>query len=401
MSDKHAGQAMLAARTHLVKPSPTLAISAKAKALKAAGKDVLAFAAGEPDFDTPEHIKQAAITALQQGDTKYTAAAGTPAMKNAIITKFQRDNGVTFAANEVIASVGGKHILFNAIMSLINPGDEVLIPVPYWVSYPDMVRIAGGTPVFVTPADKVNFEVTAAELAAHITPRTKLLIINSPNNPSGSGIERAEFERIAELAHDRGLFVISDEIYEKLTFNFQFTSFVEFFSRWPGLRDRTLIAHGVAKTYSMTGWRIGFAGGPAWLIEAMSALQGASTSNPTSFAQAGAVVALTGPQDSVETMRVAFARRAELITRLLNEIPGVQCAMPRGAFYAFPDITNALTRLGRFQSDSDFSAWLLDEHLLAVIPGGEFGVANRLRLSFAVSDAVIEKGLQRLRKALL
>lgn len=391
---------LLAPRTSLIKPSPTLAISAKAKALKAAGKDVIAFAAGEPDFDTPAHIKQAAIAALQAGDTKYTAAAGTPALKKAIIEKFKRDNNHSFTDKEVIASVGGKHILFNAMMCLVGPGDEVVIPAPYWVSYPDMVRLAGGTPVFVEPADREHFQITAAEIEKHLTPKSKVLIINSPSNPSGSGIERAELARIAQLADERGLFVISDEIYEKLVYDFAFTSFSEFFSSHPNLKQRTLIAHGVAKTYSMTGWRIGYAAGPDWLVDAMTALQGASTSNPTSFAQAGAVAALTGPQDSVEEMRLAFARRAKLITGLLNDIPGVHCAPPRGAFYAFPDITGALKNLNKFRDDSDLSAWLLDEHLLAVIPGGEFGVKNRLRLSFAVSDETIEKGLQRLRKAL-
>jgi aspartate aminotransferase len=394
-------KSILAQRTALIKPSPTLALSAKAKALKAQGHDVVAFAAGEPDFATPEHIRHAAEQAIEAGDTKYTAVAGTPAMKNAIIEKFRRDQNITLTPGEVMASCGGKHILYNAILSLVDPSDEVLIPAPYWVSYPDMVVLAGGKPVFVQPSDQESKRVTAADLERHVTPRTKLIIVNSPNNPSGNALDRAEMKRIAELACERKLFLISDEIYEKLVFgDFRFTSMLDLLGEVPALRERLLIAHGVAKTYSMTGWRIGYAAGPQPLIEAMSALQGASTSNPTSFAQAGAVAALTGPQDAVETMRQAFAKRGELMCQMLRDIPGVRCAQPRGAFYAFPDFS-ALLGPGRIaENDGALGALLLEKHFIAVVPGGEFGAPGHLRLSFATSEAEIEKGLTRLKKAL-
>ena len=391
----------LALRTTLIKPSPTLALSAKAKVLKSQGHDVVSFAAGEPDFATPEHIRRAAEQALELGDTKYTAVAGTPAMKNAIIEKFKRDQKITFTPGEVMASCGGKHILYNAISCLVDPGDEVLIPAPYWVSYPDMVVLAGGKPVFVQPSDRENLAVSAADLERHITERTKLVILNSPNNPSGSGIEPTEMKRIAQLVCDRKLFVISDEIYEKLVFgSFKFTSMLDLVSEIPSLRERLMIAHGVAKTYSMTGWRIGYAAGPQALIEAMSALQGASTSNPTSFAQAGAVAALTGPQEAVETMRAAFEKRGKLMCDMLNDIAGVHCPMPRGAFYAFPDFSKLLG-VGRIaQNDGELGALLLDKHFIAVVPGGEFGAPGHLRLSFATAEAEIEKGLTRMKKAL-
>lgn len=394
-------KSILAQRTALIKPSPTLALSAKAKALKAAGQDVVSFAAGEPDFATPEHIRRAAEQAIEHGDTKYTAVAGTPAMKNAIIEKFKRDQKLTLTPGEVMASCGGKHILYNAISCLVDPSDEVLIPAPYWVSYPDMVVLAGGKPVFVQPSDRESLAVTAADLERHLTPRTKVLILNSPNNPSGSGIEREEMRRIAQLVCDRKLFVISDEIYEKLVFGtFKFTSMFDLLGEMPQLRDHLLVAHGVAKTYSMTGWRIGYAGGPQPLIEAMSALQGASTSNPTSFAQAGAVAALIGPQDEVEVMRAAFEKRGKLMCDMLNAIRGVQCPMPRGAFYAFPDFSQLLGESKLAQNDGELGNFLLDKHAIAVVPGGEFGAPGHLRLSFATSEAEIEKGLTRMKKAL-
>ncbi len=391
----------LAERTTLIKPSPTLAMSARAKALAAEGHDVVAFAAGEPDFDTPEHIKQAAIEALQKGETKYTAVAGTPALKKAIIEKFKRDQQIELKPNEVIATMGGKQALYEAILSLINPGDEVLIPAPYWVSYPDMVRLAGGTPVFLQPKDRENFQITAKEIEKHLSPRTKLLIINSPNNPSGSGIDQSEMRAIAELVVAKDLFCISDEIYEKLVFgDFRFTSMFSFLGELPALRERLMVAHGVAKTYSMTGWRIGYAAGPSWLIDAMSAMQGASTSNPTSFAQAGAAVALTGPQDSVETMRQAFEKRAHLMCEGLRAIDGVRCATPRGAFYAFPDFSALLGPGKVAKDDGALATLLLEKHYVAVVPGGEFGAPGHLRLSFATSEATIEKGLQRIKNAL-
>ena len=392
---------LLAKRNQLIKPSPTLAINAKAKALKEAGNDVVSFGAGEPDFDTPAHIKQAAVKALESGDTKYTAVSGTPAMKQAIIHKFERDQKTKFQPNEVMVSCGGKHTLFNTIFALCDPGDEVIIPVPYWVSYPDMVRLAGGTPVFVQPVDKESWAITASDVEKAITPKTKAIIINSPNNPTGGAYDRQTLEAIVKIALEKNLFIISDEIYEKLVFsNFRFTSLLDFVPAYPKLKDQLLIAHGVAKTYSMTGWRIGYCAGPSWLVDAMAALQGASTSNPTSFAQAGAIAALTGAQDSVETMRQAFEKRARLIVDLLRDIPGVTCAEARGAFYAFPNFQKLLDG-GRFgKNDAELTDYLLTKHNLAVVPGAEFGAPGHLRLSFAISDEQIKKGVQRMKAAL-
>lgn len=390
----------LSARATLIKPSPTLAISAKAKALKESGRDIVSFGAGEPDFDTPPHIKAAAVKALEAGETKYTAVGGTPAAKNAVIAKFLRDQRIALKPNEVTLSCGGKHILFNAIMSLVGPGDEVIIPAPYWVSYPDMVKLSGGTPVFVQPKDRDTWAVTIDEVRAAVTAKTKLIIVNSPNNPTGGAYARDTLEAIAKLAVEKNLFVISDEIYEKLVFgSFSFTSMLDFVPALPELKDRLLVAHGLAKTYSMTGWRLGYAAGPAPLIEAMQALQGASTSNPTSFAQAGAIAALTGPQDSVEVMRQAFEARSKLIVGLLRSIPGVRCGEARGAFYAFPDFSEALAGGKLGANDSELANLLLDKHDVAVVPGGEFGAPGHLRLSFATSEALIEKGVLRIKKA--
>ncbi len=391
----------LSARSQLIKPSPTLAISAKAKAMKDAGQDVVSFGAGEPDFDTPAHIKAAAEQALERGDTKYTAVGGTPAMKQAIITKFERDQKTTFKPAEVMASNGGKHILFNAFLSLLDPGDEVIIPVPYWVSYPDMARLAGATPVFVQPIDDTRFDLSVDAVRAALTPKSKLLVVNSPNNPSGRGYDSDTLEGLVKLAIEKDLFVISDEIYEKLIYgDFRFTSLLDFLPRYPALRERLLVAHGVAKTYSMTGWRIGYCAGPEALIAAMQALQGASTSNPVSFAQAGAIAALTGPQDSVETMRQAFEKRARLIVDLLRDIPGVECADALGAFYAFPSFKRVLEQKRFGTTCGELTDFLLTKHQVAVVPGVEFGAPGHLRLSFATSEAAIEKGCKRIKAAL-
>jgi aspartate aminotransferase len=393
-------KALLAKRNQLIKPSPTLAISAKAKALKEAGNDVVSFGAGEPDFDTPHHIKEAAEQALEKGDTKYTAVAGTPQMKQAIIQKFERDQKTKFAANEVMISCGGKHTLFNTLMALVDPGDEVLIPVPYWVSYPDMVRLAGGTAVFVQPKDETTWSVTIDDIARAMTPKTKAIIVNSPNNPTGSAYDKETLEGIVRLAIERNVFVISDEIYEKLVYGgFRFTSMLDFVPQYPKLKEQLLVAHGVAKTYSMTGWRIGYCAGPAWLVEAMAALQGASTSNPTSFAQAGAIAALSGPQDSVETMRVAFEKRARLIVDMLRDIPGVHCAEARGAFYAFPNVQKVLERGTFGKTDGELTDYLLTKHNVAVVPGTEFGAPGHLRLSFATGEEQIKKGVARIKAA--
>lgn len=393
---------LLASRLSLIAPSPTLAISARAKALAAAGHDVVSFAAGEPDFETPAHIVEATRQALERGETKYTSVLGTPALRQAVIDKFQRDAGFTYAMAQVMVACGGKQILLNALQSLVNAGDEVLIPVPYWVSYPDMVRLCGGTPVFVKPAPghlPDHLTVTAQDLAQAITPRTKVIILNQPNNPAGYVMTSEALKAIAELAVHHGLLLISDEIYEKLVYGGRvFTSMASFLNDMPALSDHLLIAHGVAKAYSMTGFRVGFCAGPAWLIEGMAKVQGASTSHPTSFAQAGAAAALNAPQACVETMRQAFEARGHLMFDLLSQIPGVQCTQPQGAFYMFINIEACLTRLG--VSEAELCRQLLESHFVAVVPGSEFGMAGYLRLSFALGEAKIREGAARLARVL-
>jgi aspartate aminotransferase len=376
-------------------PSPTLGITARARQMRAQGIDVISFGAGEPDFDTPEPIKQAAIAALQAGDTKYTASSGTEALRAAICEKLRRDNGLSYLPNEVIVSAGAKHSLYNIMQAVLDPGDEVIIPAPYWVSYPEQVKLAGGVPVVVAAREEESFRITAVAISAALSPRARMLIVNSPSNPTGAAIPPEELHRIAELAVERDLIVVSDEIYEKLTYDgFQHTSIASLGS---DIRARTLTVNGFSKAYSMTGWRLGYVAGDKNVIAAMGRIQDQSTSNPTSFAQAGALAALTGSQNEVEKMRQAFEKRRDVIVTRLNAIRGIRCVRPNGAFYVFPNISGLLSTQ---VPDSDALAeQLLAEARIAVVPGGGFGAPDYLRLSYATSMEQIQAGMDRLEAA--
>jgi aspartate aminotransferase len=391
----------LARRVSKVKPSPTLAVSARAKAMKAKGIDVIGFGAGEPDFDTPEHIKQAAVKALQQGFTKYTPASGIDELKDAIIEKFKRENRLKYERNQVIVSCGAKHSIYNLCQAVLNTGDEVVIPAPYWVSYPDMVILAGAKPVIITTTEKDQFKITPARLRARLSPKTRLVILNSPSNPTGTAYTKKELEALAKVLEKRDLFLATDEIYEKIIYDgFKFYSIASLNSQ---LADKTIVVNGVSKTYSMTGWRIGYAAGPANVIAAMSNIQSQSTSNPTSFAQKGALEAMTGPQKDVERMVAEFKRRRDYVTKTLKEMPGVTCYRPQGAFYVFPNFSAHLGR--NFQGKTiknsmEFCQFLLDEVKVAAVPGSAFGAEGYIRISYATSMKNLKEGLRRIAHAL-
>lgn len=376
-------------------PSPTLGITARARQMRAQGIDVIGFGAGEPDFDTPEHIKQAAIAALEAGDTKYTPSSGTEVLRKAICDKLQHDNGLAYQPNQVIVSAGAKHSLYNIMQAVLDPGDEVIIPAPYWVSYPEQVKLADGVPVFVEARESDGFRVTAEAIRAAVTPRTRMVILNSPSNPTGAAIPEEELRRIAALAIERDLILVSDEIYEKLTYDGK--RHVSIASFGEEVKARTLTVNGFSKAYSMTGWRLGYVAGDQAVVAAMGRIQDQSTSNPTSFAQAGAVAALNSPQDAVAAMRRAFEERRKVIVDCLNAIPGIRCSNPDGAFYVFPNVSGLFTRQVQ---DSD----ALTEHLLAgariaVVPGSGFGAPDYIRLSYATSMAQIQEGMDRLAAA--
>jgi aspartate aminotransferase len=384
----------LSARVRRLQPSPTLAVQARAAALVAQGADIISMGAGEPDFDTPEHIKQAAIDALGRGDTKYTAVDGTTALKRAIIAKFQRDNGLEYVPEEILVSVGGKQSFFNLCEALLDAGDEVIIPAPYWVSYPEIVSIADGTPVIIEADAAAQYKITPAQLAAALTPRTKMFVICSPSNPTGVAYTRAELQALGEVlrAHPQVL-IASDDMYERILWADE--PFVNLAMLFPEFRDRTVVLNGVSKAYSMTGWRIGYAAGPAALIKAMKNVQSQSTSNPTSFAQAGAAAALAGDQACVTEMVRAFQRRHVFVFEALQRIPGVTAVAAQGAFYSFPDCRAAMAALG-IADDIALAERLLTQHGLAVVPGSAFGAPGHLRLSYAMSDASLAKALERL-----
>lgn len=393
---------ILSPRAHQLKPSATLEITAKAKAMRAKGVDILGFGAGEPDFSTPNHILAAAIEALHSGDTRYTPVGGTPELKKAIIQRTFEDYNVEFKPSEVTASCGAKHTLFNLIMVLAGEGDEVIIPAPYWVSYPDQVLIAGATPIIVETMEEDGFKVRSEKLKESITKRTKAFILNSPCNPSGSMYDRKALESVAEVLRTApNVVIITDDIYQKLVYGEE--RFVSILDVAPDLKERIVIVNGVSKAYAMTGWRIGYAAGSQKLISAMENLQSQSTSNPTSFAQKAAAVALTGPQDCVSEMVKAFEKRRDYLVRRLNKMAGVRCDLPKGAFYVFPNISNLFGSSwgGNIIEDSfDVAKYLLEKALVAVIPGAPFGADGHIRLSYATSLENIEKGADRIEETL-
>ncbi|MDB6022216.1 MAG: aspartate/tyrosine/aromatic aminotransferase [Pedosphaera sp.] len=369
-------------------PSLTLAIDSKAKQMKADGIDVVGFGAGEPDFDTPQHIKDACAKALADGFTKYTPAAGIPELRKAIADKFQRDNGLTYKPSQVIVSCGGKHSCYNVIMATCEEGDEVIIPAPYWLSYPEMVKLAGATPVILQTSDQTEFKVTPAQLRQAITPRTRLFVLNSPSNPTGSLYSREEIKALGDICVEKGVLIMSDEIYEKLVYDGAEHVSVASFSQ--AHYEHTIIVHGFAKAWSMTGWRLGFMAAPEPIAKAVDAIQGHSTSNPTSFAQKGGVAALNGPQDHLKPWLAEFAKRRSYAHKRLNSIRGISCVNAKGAFYLFPNIS----KLGL--TSTDFCAKLLEQEKVAAVPGIAFGADEYLRISYATSMANIEKGLDRL-----
>lgn len=392
---------ILSNRAKSLRPSPTLAINAKAKAMQAQGIKVVSFGAGEPDFDTPGNIKRAAIKAIEENFTKYTAAGGIDELKDAVIHKFKRDNGLTYKRSEILVSCGGKHSFYNLAQALFDRGDEVIIPAPYWVSYPPMVSLAEASPVIVETKEEDDFKITPEALKKAITSKTKALVLNSPSNPTGSAYTRKELGKIAEITLSHRLFVISDEIYEKIVYDgFEFTSIA---SLGEEIKKRTIIVHGVAKTYAMTGWRIGYTAAPEEIISAMNNIQSQSTSNPTSIAQKASVEALIGPQDEVGKMVSAFSQRRNYIVDRLNEIEGVSCYKPIGAFYVFPSFSYyyGKTYQGkRMGNSTDLADYFLDVAKVAVVPGVEFGADPFERLSYATSMEDIREGIDRIEEAL-
>ena len=377
-------------RAAALSPSLTLAIDSKAKAMKAEGLDVVGFGAGEPDFDTPQHIKDACSKALADGFTKYTPSSGIPELRQAIADKFKRDNGLTYKPSQCIVSNGGKHSCYNIILATCEEGDEVIIPSPYWLSYPEMVKLAGANPVILETTDATEFKVTPAQLRAAITPQTRLFILNSPSNPTGSLYTREEIKALGDICVEKGVLIMSDEIYEKLVYDGATHTSVASFSQ--AHYDHTIIVHGLAKAYSMTGWRLGYLAAPEPIAKAIDAIQSHSTSNPCSFAQKGGVAALNGPQEHLSAWLAEYAKRRSYAHKRLNAIPGITCVNAKGAFYLFPNIS----KLGL--SSSDFCARLLDQEKVAAVPGIAFGADQYLRISYATSLANIEKGLDRLEK---
>lgn len=369
-------------------PSLTLAIDAKAKQMKAEGQDVVGFGAGEPDFDTPQHIKDAAAKALADGFTKYTPSSGIPELRKAIADKFARDNGLTYKPSQIIVSCGGKHSCFNVILATCQEGDEVLIPAPYWLSYPEMVKMAGATPVIMPTTDATEFKVTPAQLGAAITDRTRLFILNSPSNPTGCVYTADELKALSDLCLERNVLIMSDEIYEKLVYDGARHTSVASFS--PAHLQNTVVVHGFAKAYAMTGWRLGFMAAPEPIAKAVDAIQSHSTSNPTSFAQKGAVAALTGPQDHLPIWLAEYSRRRSFAHERLNRIPGMTCVNAKGAFYLFPNVG----RLGL--KSTEFCARLLEQQKVAAVPGIAFGADDYIRISYATSMANLQKGLDRI-----
>ena len=385
----------LSQRVQSIKPSPTLAITARAAALRAEGKDVIGLGAGEPDFDTPEHIKQAAITAINNGETKYTAVDGTVALKQAVIDKLARDNDLKYQLNEILVSVGGKQSFFNLSQALLDQGDEVIIPAPYWVSYPDMVLLAEGVPVIIEARQDQHFKITPEQLEAAITPKTRLFVINSPSNPSGKAYSEPELKALGDvLRRHPHVLIATDDIYEHILW--ADICFHNIVTACPDLHDRTIVLNGVSKAYSMTGWRIGYAAGPAPLIGAMKKIQSQSTSNPASISQAAAVEALNGDQQCVQDMLAEFKKRHDMVVEKLNAIPGVDSLHSDGTFYVFPDISGAIGNMDGVNDDLEFAEALLADKGVAVVPGTAFGLKNHVRLSIATNEENLNNALDRI-----
>lgn len=386
----------LSTRVQSIKPSPTLAVTNRAAELRAAGQDIIGLGAGEPDFDTPQHIKDAATDAIKNGFTKYTAVDGTPALKNAIINKFKNDNNLDYQANQILVSCGGKQSFFNLSLALLNPGDEVVIPAPYWVSYPDMVKIAEGVPVVIETNAQARFKITPEQLDNAITDKTKLVVLNSPSNPSGMAYSKAEFIALGEVLRKYpDVLIATDDMYEHILWTEE--SFNNILTVNPDLYDRTIVLNGVSKAYSMTGWRIGYAAGPQALIGAMKKIQSQSTSNPTSIAQVAAQAALEGQQECVQDMVKVFKQRHDYMVKALNEINGIECLAGDGTFYVFPDFSGMQAKLN-CETDTDLAEKLLEAGV-ALVPGSAFGTPGHMRISFATSDGNLQKAVERLKTA--
>ncbi len=393
---------VIAARLSRIKPSPTLAVTAKAAELKAQGRDIIGLAAGEPDFDTPDSVKQAAIEAIARGETKYTAVAGTPALRKAIAAKFKRENGLEYGLDQITVGCGGKQVIYNAMMATLDAGDEVIIPAPYWVSYPDMAMLADGTPVFVPCREADGFKLTPAGLERAITKKTKWLIVNSPNNPSGAAYTKADLQGLgAVLLKHPQVLILSDDIYEHLVYDgFEFATMAE---AEPRLFERTLTMNGVAKAYAMTGWRVGYAGGPKAIIEAMNSIQSQSTTHTSSISQAAAAAALSGPQDFIAERNAVFRERRNMVVELLNGIEGLSCRMPEGAFYVYPSCAGAIGKKtpagATIEGDGDYVAYLLEAADVAAVQGEAFGLSSYFRISYATSTEALREACARIKRA--
>lgn len=387
----------IAHKIQRVKPSPTLSVAAKAATLKAQGHDIINLSVGEPDFDTPDHIKAAAKKAIDDGFTKYTPVEGAPSLRQAIMNKFKHENQLTYKQSQIVVSVGAKHVIYNAMQAVLNPGDEVIIPSPYWVSYPDMAILADAHPVYVETGSAHHFKMTPKQLSAAITAKTRLLVINSPSNPSGMAYTFEELEALGEVLDDHPeIVVLTDDIYEHLLWNGEFVNIV---NACPQLYDRTIVVNGVSKSYAMTGWRIGFAGGPENVIQAMIKIQSQSTSNPCSIAQMASKAALEGNQDFIPTMKAIFKSRHDIVVEEINKIPGIHCLPVDGTFYVFPDVSEAIKTLG-LKDDIEFAEFLINNANVATVPGSAFGTPGHIRISFASSEEVLRKAIDRISKAL-
>ena len=392
----------LSAALGRIAPSATLAMSGRVIDLKSQGIDVIGLSAGEPDFDTPEFVKDAAIQAIRDGMTKYTAVDGIAPLKQAIIAKFKRDNGIEYTPKQITVNSGGKHTLFNALVATIDKGDEVIIPAPYWVSYPDIVQFAGGTPVIVMATAAQNYKITPEQLEAAITPKTRWLILNSPSNPTGAAYDAAELKELGEvlLRHPQVL-LLSDDMYEHIWY--AQSPFATMLQVCPELYDRTLTMNGASKAYAMTGWRIGYAGGPAWLIKAMADLQSQSTSNPCSISQYAVLAALNGPQDFLRERNIAFRERRDLVVAMLNDAPGLSCPTPEGAFYVYPDATGVMGKTTpkgkKIETDADLIDYFLDDYRVAAVHGGAFGLSPGFRISYATSSDILKEACTRIQAA--